>query len=64
VPKSRWYSIHRNKTTGRNRLMEVELGIVHILQQSLKKKKSLTINDWGAMEGAAKTDGRRARGEG
>ena len=34
---------------------------MHILQQSLKKK-SLTIDDWGAMEGAAKR-GRLGRAE-
>jgi len=35
-----------------------------MLRQSLKKKKkSLTIDDWGVIEGAAGTDRRRARGE-
>ena len=42
--------------------MEVELGIVYILWQSLKKK-SLIIDDWGAIEGAARTGGRRVRGK-
>jgi len=62
VPRSGRHSIYKNKTIGRNRLTEVELGIVHILRQSLKKK-SLIIDDWGAIEGAVRMDGRRARGE-
>jgi len=63
VPGSRRHSLYRNKTTGRNGLTEAESGTVHMLRRSLKEKKSLTIDDWGAMEGAAKTDGRRARGK-
>jgi len=62
VPRSGRHSVHRNKTIGRNRLTEPELGIVYILRRSLKEKKSLIIDNWGAMEGAAGTDGRRARG--
>ena len=33
-----------------------------MLQQSFKKK-SLIIDDWGAMEGVAGTGGRKARGK-
>jgi hypothetical protein len=65
VPRSRRHSIYRNKTVGRNGLTEAELGTVHVLRQSLKKKKkkSLIIDDWGAIEGAAGIGGRRARGK-
>ena len=48
---------------GRNKSTEVELGIIYILRQSLKKKKSLTIDNWGAIEGAAGIGGRRVRGK-
>jgi len=52
--------MHGNKTIGRNGLTEAESGTVHMLRQSLKKKSPI-IDDWGAMEGAAETGGRRAR---
>jgi len=58
VPGSRRHSLHENKTTGRNRSTEAASGTVHVLRQSLKKK-SLTIDDWGAMEGAAGTEEER-----
>jgi len=54
--------MYRNKIIGRNGLIEAELGIVYMLRQSFKKK-SLIIDDWGVIEGAAGTGGRRARGE-
>lgn len=39
VPRSRRHSVHGNKTTGRNGSTEAESGTVHVLRQSLKKKK-------------------------
>ena len=51
--------MHRNKIIGRSGLTEAELGIVYVLWQSLKKK-SLIIDNWGAIKGAARMGGRRA----
>lgn len=42
--------------------MEVELGTIYILYQSFKKK-ILIIDNWGVMEGVAKSGGRKVRGK-
>ena len=54
--------MHKNKTIGRDRLIEGESRDSTCAAAEFEKK-SLTIDNWGAMEGAARTDGRKARGK-